>query len=112
MTASTGYQWGQRPGVAPSLATRAKLSAALMGNRRGAANFQKVRTPEARARCSAAVLAWWRKRREAEPMPPRWQMIADMHASGLNPGTIGKALGISRQRVCQILKKIERRSEA
>jgi hypothetical protein len=66
-------------------------------------------TPEAKDWQRGLMLYRWRKRREAEPMPPRWQMIADMRASGMKPGTIGKALGISRQRVCQILKKIEGR---
>lgn len=110
MTATTGHHYGRRVGVTPSPETRAKLSAALIGNRRGAGNRHKTLTPEALARRRASIMEWWRKKREREPMPERWQRIAELRGAGLTLRAISKDTGISHQRVSQILQKIARRA--
>lgn len=69
------------------------------------------RSQEAKARISAAVTAWWRKRREATE---RWQRIREqrireLQDAGRTQKAIGRELGVTQQRVCQILKAIARR---
>lgn len=67
-------------------------------------------TPEAKDWQRGLMLYRWRKRREAEPMPPRWARISAMRSSGMTKAAIAREMSVSHQRIGQILKKIEGRT--
>lgn len=68
------------------------------------------RSDAARDNISAAVKAWWQRKRAADPsVEERSRRIVDLHAAGMPNKAIAREIGVSPQRVCQILKAIVRR---
>jgi DNA-directed RNA polymerase specialized sigma subunit len=67
--------------------------------------------PDFVARRAAGQKARWERYHAAkETKDERWQRILAMRSSGMTKAAIARHLGVSHQRVCQILKKIERRT--
>lgn len=55
---------------------------------------------------SAAIRECWRRKYATQGLPPRWQQIEAMEATGMSQSAIARALGISQPTVWKLLQKI------